>query len=87
MKEFKKGFGILAKESSVKMIPVALEGAFEAWPRTHKFPRCHPIKVKFGRPRDPQDLEKKGLEMGARDGYNAVCLAARDVLARLKQEK
>lgn len=85
VQEFKKGFGILVKESAgCKLIPVATEGAFEAWPRTSKYPKCHPIKVKFGKLLDPGDLEKEGLRMGADDSYSAICLAARKALVKLK---
>ncbi len=84
---FKKGFGILAKESKAKLVPVVLEGTYEAWPRTSAFPRRHPIKVKFGRPLDPEKLEEAGYKLGAEDDYEAICLAARDALIKLKEEK
>ena len=83
--EFKKGFGILIKESNVKVVPVITEGVFEAWPRTSKFPKLfHPIKIKFGKAIDPDTLEKEGLEMGASDSYGAICIAARKKLIELK---
>jgi len=64
-------------------MPVFLEGAFEAWPRTAKFPKRHPIKVKFGKPLDVGRMEKEGLEMGAKDSYNAICISARKALINL----
>lgn len=84
VKEFKKGFGILVKESGVKLVPVVTQGTFKAWPRTAKYPKCHPIKVKFGKVLDPKDLEKEGFAMGADDSYSAICLAARNALVKLK---
>lgn len=84
--EFKIGFGILAKEAGVKKLaPVVLEGVFEAWPRTSKFPKRHPIKVRFGKPKDLEEIEKEGFEMGAKDSYNAICIAARKNLVELKR--
>lgn len=85
--EFKKGFGVLAKESGAKLVPVAIEGAHEAWPSTAKYPKCRPIRVKFGKPLLPEDLEKEGFVMGARDGYDAICMAARKALVELKDKK
>jgi long-chain acyl-CoA synthetase len=85
--EFKKGFGILAKESNAKLVPVVLEGVYEAWPRTSKFPKRHPIKVRFGRALDIEGLEKKGLQEGASDGYHAICIAARQALIEMKERK
>jgi len=81
--EFKKGFGILAKESGATLVPAFIEGAFEAWPRTATFPKRHPIKVKFGKPLDIEKLEKEGLKMGAKDSYNAICISARKALIDL----
>jgi len=80
VREFKKGFGILAKETGAKLLPVFIEGAFEAWPRTATLPKRHPIRVTFGKPLDTGKLLKEGLEMGARDDYAAICMAARKAL-------
>ncbi len=85
--KFKKGFGILAKESGAKLVPVALIGAFEAWPRTSKFPRRHPIKVRFGKAVDAKDMEEEGVKMGAGDSYEAICVAARERLVELKSSE
>ncbi len=85
--EFKKGFGILAKETKTKLVPVILEGSYEVWPRTSKFPKRHPIKVRFGKALEPQELEKEGFKMGAKDSYEAICIAARNILIKLKEKK
>ncbi len=82
--KFKKGFGVLAKETGAKLVPVAIEGAHEAWPSTAKHPRCLPIRVRFGKPLLPEDLEKEGMAMGAQDAYDAICVAARKALVELK---
>lgn len=84
--QFQKGFGILAKEAGVKFLPVVLEGSFEAWPRTSQFPKFHPIKVKFGKVVEPRELEEEGLKMGAKDSYEAMCIAARKILVELKEK-
>jgi len=85
--KFKKGFGILAKETGAKLVPVAIEGAYEAWPSTAKYPKLYPIRVRFGKPLLSEDLEKEGLAMGAQDSYDAICLAARRALIELKEKK
>lgn len=82
--KFKKGFGILAKETGAKLVPVAIEGAYEAWPSTAKYPKRHSIRVRFGKPLLPEDLEKEGLAMGAQNSYDAICVAARRALMKLK---
>ena len=83
--EFKKGFGVLAKETKAKLVPVAIEGAYEAWPSTAKYWKLAPIKVTFGKPLLPEDLEKEGRAMGAKDSYEAICVAARNALVKLKK--
>ena len=86
--QFKKGFGILIKESNVKVVPVITEGVFEAWSRTSKFPKLfHPVKVKFGKAINPEVLEKEGLHLGASDSYEAICIAARKALIDFKEQK
>lgn len=83
--EFKKGFGVLAKVTGAKLVPVAIEGAHEAWPSTAKYPKFHSIRVRFGKPLLPEDLEKEGLAMGSQNHYDAICLAARKALLELKE--
>jgi len=84
--KFKKGFGVLAKETGAKLVPVAIEGAHEAWASTAKHPKCHPVRVRFGKPLLPEDLEKEGMAMGAQNGYDAICVAARKALMELKEQ-
>ena len=85
--KFKKGFGVLAKETKALLVPVAIEGAFEAWSSTAKYPKRHPIRVRFGKPLLVEDLEKEGLAMGSKDCYDAICVAARKALIELKDKK
>ena len=84
--EFKRGLGILAKETGAKLVPVAIKGAHETWPSTEKYPKRHPIKVRFGKPLLPEDLEKEGSAMGAQNCYDAICAAARKALIELKDK-
>jgi len=82
--KFKKGFGILVKESSSLVLPVLIKGAYEAWPRGAKFPRLNPIKVKFGKPVFPEKLEKIGKASEIKDSYDAVSEGARKVLLSME---
>lgn len=84
--KFKKGFGVLAKETKALLVPVAIEGTHEAWASTAKYPRIHPIRVRFGKPLLPEDLEKEGLSMGSQNCYEAICVAARKALMELKDK-
>jgi 1-acyl-sn-glycerol-3-phosphate acyltransferase len=47
---FRPGFTALAVRSNAAILPVAVEGAFQAWPRTNRFPGLGRIRVHFGEP-------------------------------------
>jgi len=50
---FKKGAAILSIHMQVPIVPVAIEGFFEVWPRSHAFRGFKPLKMVFGDPIDP----------------------------------
>jgi 1-acyl-sn-glycerol-3-phosphate acyltransferase len=55
-KLFKKGAAILAIHTQCPVVPVALEGFFEAWPRGEKFRGFSKLKVRFLDPVYPPAL-------------------------------
>jgi 1-acyl-sn-glycerol-3-phosphate acyltransferase len=50
VKEFKPGFAMLAARARVPIVPVAIDGAFEAWPRHQPLPWFHRVRVAYGEP-------------------------------------
>ena len=54
-RNFKKGAAILATHLRVPIVPVALDGFFEVWPRGKKYRGPHPLRVAFGDPIFPAD--------------------------------
>jgi 1-acyl-sn-glycerol-3-phosphate acyltransferase len=48
--QLKPGFISLARRSRVPLIPVGIDGAFQAWPRTSRFPRLSRLAVVIGEP-------------------------------------
>lgn len=51
VKQLKRGFAMFAKRAAVPVVPVWVEGAYEAWPRHQKRPRLFGrIEVRFGPP-------------------------------------
>jgi long-chain acyl-CoA synthetase len=50
---FKKGAAILSIHLQVPIVPVAIEGFFQAWPRNQKFRGFTPLKMAFGDPISP----------------------------------
>jgi long-chain acyl-CoA synthetase len=49
-KIFKKGAAILSIHMQVPIVPVAIDGFHEAWPRDKSFQGFPPLKMMFGRP-------------------------------------
>lgn len=47
--ELKSGFALIAKKAEVPIVPVAIVGGFECWPRTRLFPRPGRIRLEFGK--------------------------------------
>jgi long-chain acyl-CoA synthetase len=47
---FKKGAAILSIHLQVPIVPVAIEGFYEVWPRNKPFQGFKPLKIKFGNP-------------------------------------
>ena len=50
IKPFRPGFTALAARSNAAILPVAVDGAFQVWPRTKKYPGLGKIRVHFGTP-------------------------------------
>jgi long-chain acyl-CoA synthetase len=79
--KFKKGIGILAKELNIPLVPVYIEGTFQAWSRHTKLPRFHAIKATVGEPLSYAELVKQGALKG--EDYDAVAEALRQKLIKL----
>ncbi|MGB8990493.1 MAG: AMP-binding protein [Desulfobaccales bacterium] len=84
--QFKKGVAILARELDVKLVPVYIQGSYEAWPPGVTLPRPRPIRVVFGREHSWQELKERGLRVDpdAAD-YDAIRVGLREEVLRLKQ--
>lgn len=51
----KPGFGAIARKARVPLVPVLVDGLFQAWPRDAKFPRPGSVIIEFGEPVFPAD--------------------------------
>jgi long-chain acyl-CoA synthetase len=52
-KTFKKGAAILSIHLQVPIVPVAVDGIYDSWPRGKPFQKFAPIKIKIGKPMMP----------------------------------
>lgn len=46
----KPGFSALARRAKVPLLPIGIDGAYQAWPRDHAFPGLSTIHVHVGEP-------------------------------------
>lgn len=84
--EFKKGVGILAIEAGVPVVPVYIEGAVDALPRSAFWPRPKKITVTFGSPLLASDIDfsKKPADM---DNYQYFANLLRERVLGLKEAR
>ncbi len=62
---FKPGFELLARRTKSRILPIALDGCYQAFPRDAKLPKLGEIRVVFGKPIEfdeykdwsPEDLQ------------------------------
>lgn len=59
------GVIVLARKAGVPLVPVAIEGAFDAWPRHRKLPGRATILVEYGRPFLPESLARMDRDAAA----------------------
>lgn len=74
------GFCALARRGQVTLLPVGIDGAFDAWPRFTKLPRPSVIRICVGEPLRPQQVQE--LNDGQLVGWVEQSLRACHALAR-----
>jgi 1-acyl-sn-glycerol-3-phosphate acyltransferase len=47
-----KGIALVIRRANVPVVPVAIHGSFEAWPKGSAIFHPHPIRLKYGKPMD-----------------------------------
>ena len=80
---FKGGVMLLVERSRASVVPVAVDGAFEAWPVTRRVPRWPwRIRVRVGHPIDADEL----LALGTDEGLERIRQAVIELHRDLKRE-
>ena len=78
--EIKPGFCAIARRAKVPLIPVAIDGAFDAWPRERRLPRTSVVHIHWGEPIAPhmiEQLDDRQLVAEVQRRVNACHTAAR----------
>jgi 1-acyl-sn-glycerol-3-phosphate acyltransferase len=82
--EIKSGFALIAKKAKVPIVPVAIVGAWECWPKTRLLPRPGRIRLEFGRVIRPEEiatLDDRTLVAECTQQLTELDTQARSVLA------
>ncbi|MFH1594733.1 MAG: AMP-binding protein [Candidatus Omnitrophota bacterium] len=82
MVEFKKGIGILAKETNAPLVPMYIKGSFDAWSRYGKLPRPTKVEIIVGDKFSYSDL-KPALK-ASDSGYENIAASLRAVLLKME---
>ncbi|HWO42999.1 MAG TPA: AMP-binding protein [Candidatus Eisenbacteria bacterium] len=62
LRRFRPGIGLIASTEPVSLIPVWVEGTYDALPVGRRFPRLRPISVTFGQPSTATELAPESLK-------------------------
>ncbi len=54
--ELKPGFVALARRANVPLLPVAIDGGYDSWPKRNLLPGVAVIHVRFAQPLSPQEM-------------------------------
>lgn len=85
---FKRGAAIIVKRARCPVVPVAVEGCFDAWPRHARRPRLLGTRIAcaFGRPIDSEQLMRDGGDAAMAELERRVT-ALRQRLRRLLRKR
>ncbi|MFQ5740090.1 MAG: AMP-binding protein [Acidobacteriota bacterium] len=77
LKPFRKGPSILATELGVPVVPVGIQGTYEAWPRGSSRIRLRPVTVRFGPPLRPDGESPSAFNERLQVAVEALVCASR----------
>jgi long-chain acyl-CoA synthetase len=83
LQSFKPGIGIVLARFPVPVVPVFIAGTHEALPVGAVLPRLRKVRVTFGKPLDPRELERAGK---GEEAHERIVNALREHVAALKEE-
>ena len=88
MEEFKRGMALLVKRSNCPVLPCAVEGVYDTWPRTAKRPKlrgCY-IGIEFGKPIPHEEIMRDGADQALRRVEREIDELRLRVRARLREQ-
>jgi 1-acyl-sn-glycerol-3-phosphate acyltransferase len=74
------GFTLIVRKAGVPIVPVGIDGSYQAWRRGAALPQCAPVRIKFGPPLHVQELKPAEI-------VSSVEAAIRGLIGDLRQLK
>ena len=65
--DIKPGFGLMSRRSGAPVLPMVIDGVFECWPRTQKYPKLGRVAVMYGTPFSAEKIKALGDEAFAKE--------------------
>jgi 1-acyl-sn-glycerol-3-phosphate acyltransferase len=86
MQDFKRGTWLLIARARCRIVPIAIEGAYDAWPRWRTWPSLwrRRLGVEFGHPIDSETLVAMGEQRGMAYLRQEIERARESVIKRLR---
>lgn len=72
MLPIEKGIALVIRKAKVPVVPVAIEGAFEAWPKGKTMFHAHPIRLLYGPPMDLSNARADEVVRRIGEALNAL---------------
>jgi 1-acyl-sn-glycerol-3-phosphate acyltransferase len=60
--KIKPGFGLISRRSNATIVPMVIDGIFEAWPKGQKYPKSGKVAIMYGRPFTPEYIASRSDE-------------------------
>jgi 1-acyl-sn-glycerol-3-phosphate acyltransferase len=70
---FRPGFTALAARSGAAILPAAIDGSFQAWPRSKRLPRLAQIRVHYGEPIPAAEVARRSDRDLIAEAERRVC--------------
>jgi len=87
LQEFKPTLGFLAMTCGVDVLPMYLDGTFEALPKGTMFPKGKELKVRIGPPLMYSEMKKRTQGMARSESYRYVTRLAEESVKALREGK
>jgi len=82
----KPGIAVLVNRAGAPVIPAGVAGTYESWPRHRPMPRPYPLRVHFGEPIQPSELERLDRPAVTATVQERIAAAVAEARRQLKRD-